>query len=631
MRTLVLDIETESLTPSHIWCICTRDVETGETEQFLNPTSVPEEKERFNASCQTYDRFVLHNGIGFDVPVLRKLLGTDIKDGQVLDTLVVSRLKDYGIAGGHSLKAWGERLRCWKGDFKDFSKLTQKMVDYCHQDVEVTYKLYQKLLPYIKDKTQAEALETEHRLQWLCEQMTDNGFLFREDEAEEILGSVLVKMETLEKGFQTDFPPELKMVHTLMYRTKADGTVWTSVKNAQKKYLINTVVKDGMLRRMECYDYVPFNPSSPQKRIDRLWEAGWKPTSKTKGALAYDREYNKDPVKVAKFSRYGWKCDETNLKTLPDTAPDGAHNLAEWLTLEGRRSSLVEWLGQLKPDGRVHGRFTHIGAWTGRMAHSKPNQANIPAAFHDTPRTAVEKVKAEYDGPMRGLWHVPEGSLLVGTDAEGIQLRILAHLMKSEEYIQAITTGRKEDETDIHNLNRKALGLNHITRDDAKTFIYAFLLGAGNAKVAEILDCSTNMAAQAVDNFTKSISGLHHLKTKLVPAIAKAGWFTGLDGRRVPVPSQHKTLAGMLQNGESVIMKHAALQWTAQADRMRLDYKLVTWPHDEWQTEVKGDLETAEELGAIQRQSIVDTGEKLCIMCPLAGSTDIGLDWNQTH
>ena len=329
------------------------------------------------------------------------------------------------------------------------------------------------------------------------------------------------------------------------------------------------------------------------------------------------------------YQRYGWKCNEVNLSTVPDTAPSGAHNLAEWMTLEGRRSSLVEWLGHCGDDHRIHGRFTHIGAWTGRMAHSSPNQANIPASFHGESKTAVEAVKANYDGRMRALWCVPDGHWLVGTDAEGIQLRILAHLMKSEEYVHAIVSGKKEDETDINNVNRRALGMSHVTRDMAKTFIYAFLLGAGNAKVGEILKVNSTEAAQAVENFMQSIPGLADLKKRVIPSVAKAGWFTGLDGRRVPVPSEHKTLAGMLQNGEATVMKHAALDWTAKAKGIK--FKLVTWPHDEWQTEVEGDKETAEKLGAIQRQSIVDTGIKLRIMCPLAGSTDIGTNWNETH
>lgn len=332
-----------------------------------------------------------------------------------------------------------------------------------------------------------------------------------------------------------------------------------------------------------------------------------------------------------KFAKYGWMCNETNLSTLPEDSPEGARNLAEWLTLEGRRSSLVEWLGHVRDDGRIHGRFTHIGAWTGRLSHSAPNQANIPAAFSGKVKSAVDAVKEKYDGKMRGLWGVEDGNWLVGTDAEGIQLRILAHLMKSEEYVHAIVSGKKEDETDIHNLNRKALGMSHVTRDMAKTFIYAFLLGAGNDKVGQILKVSSREAAQAVENFMNSINGLSRLKKQVIPHIASRGWFRGLDGRKVKVPSEHKTLAGLLQSGESVVMKHAAIAWVNSAKAAGIKFKLVTWPHDEWQTEVYGDRDVAERLGQIQRQSIVDTGVKLSIMCPLAGSTDIGRDWFETH
>tara|TARA_R110000868_G_scaffold246225_2_gene502848 strand:- start:123 stop:1163 length:1041 start_codon:yes stop_codon:yes gene_type:complete len=336
-------------------------------------------------------------------------------------------------------------------------------------------------------------------------------------------------------------------------------------------------------------------------------------------------------VRGEKFARYGWTLSENNLSTLPQDAPKGASNLSEWLTLEGRRSSLTEWLGHVREDGRIHGRFTHIGAWTGRMAHSAPNQANVPAAFHGEPKTAVERVKSKYDAQFRTLWGVEQGNFLVGTDAEGIQLRVLAHLMKSDEYIHAITRGKKEDGTDIHNLNRKALGMSHVTRDMAKTFIYAFLLGAGLDKVGQILGVGKGEAGQAVDNFLHSIEGLAELKNSVIPYVAQRGWFKGLDGRRVPVPNEHKTLAGMLQNGEAVVMKHAAISWTTKARVLGYNFKLVTWPHDEWQTEVCGTYATAEELGKLQRQSIVDTGEKFGMLCPLAGSTEIGANWNETH
>jgi DNA polymerase-1 len=203
--------------------------------------------------------------------------------------------------------------------------------------------------------------------------------------------------------------------------------------------------------------------------------------------------------------------------------------------------------------------------------------------------------------------------------------------MESQPYVDAIIYGKKEDETDIHNLNKKALGLSHITRDDAKTFIYAFLLGAGNGKIAQILRCSPQQAAQAVNTFMESIEGLSKLKRNVIPKIAERGYFRGYDGRKVPVPSEHHTLAGMLQNGESTIMKYAALRWTSEANRLGFNYRLCTWPHDEWQTAIKGTQEEAEHLGLIQRQAIEWAGTELGLLCPLAGSTDIGRNWLDTH
>lgn len=332
-----------------------------------------------------------------------------------------------------------------------------------------------------------------------------------------------------------------------------------------------------------------------------------------------------------KFAKFGWTLSEANLNTLPDTAPVGGKRLAEWLTLEGRRSSLVEWLGHCGNDSRIHGSFTHVGAWTGRMAHRNPNQANIPAQFHGEARTDVEKVKDRYDGQMRELWCVPKGCYLVGTDAEGIQLRVLAHLMKSEEYVHAIVSGRKEDETDIHNLNRKALGMSHVTRDMAKTFIYAWLLGAGVAKTAQILKVNQRQATEARENFVRSIDGLAQLKNKLIPTVGEQGYFTGYDGRKVKVPSTHKALAGMLQSAESILMKHTLLRWTSEARKLNINFKLVGFIHDEYQTEVIGTEEEAKELGKIQADCMLEVGQELGFKIPTPGSYDIGRNWLDTH
>lgn len=365
------------------------------------------------------------------------------------------------------------------------------------------------------------------------------------------------------------------------------------------------------------------------------------------------------------YERYGWQCSEKNLATLPEDAPQAAKDLAKWLTLEGRRSSLEEWLGCFSEDtGRIHGSFWAIGAWTHRMAHSNPNSANIPAPYNhpyekiddsgffyvnhdgvefgpmpydkalrctDGVVSPVEQVKAKYDAAMRGCFTVPEGSYLVGCDAAGIQLRILAHLMKSKRYVEAIVNGRKEDETDIHNLNRKALGKSCRNRDVAKTFIYAWLLGAGVAKIAQILNCSMADAKKAIDNFLTALPELKRIKEVMIPRDAARGYFIGIDGRKVPQTSQHLMLAGYLQNMESIIMKKAALKWTEQAVSEGIKFKLVNYVHDEYQVEVNSGYDDAVRLGELMVQSFKDVGEELDLFCPLDGEYRIGSNWTQTH
>ncbi len=580
--------------------------------------------------------------------MINKLLQPRLIDPKkIVDTLLISRLVNYdietpkGAKFPHSLQAWGIRLNKHKGDFHEFDKFSIEMVDYWYQDIEVTESLYDHFNDTIWSPDWRKSLRIEHDVQIELVRTQHYGFFFDKPKAEFLLNSVKTKMNTLEEQFQVDFPPKLTEVNRIKYRLKKDGGEMATVTKAKQKYAMTTVEDDDLV----CFDWIEFKPGSAKDRIDVLWDAGWKPVDKTKTAINFSRKKIGDPYgksvaamdedfynqKKKDLDRYGFTVSEANLGTLPETAPAGGKRLAEWLTLEGRRSSLVEWLGHCGDDSRIHGSFTHVGAWTGRMAHRNPNQANIPAQFHGTAKTAVEKVKDRYDGQMRELWCVPKGCYLVGTDAEGIQLRVLAHLMKSEEYVHAIVSGKKEDETDIHNVNKKALAVPNGTRDMAKTFIYAWLLGAGVAKTGQILKVNMKEAQEARTRFEMSIDGLYNLKNQLVPYIAEQGYFTGYDGRKVPVPNAHKTLAGILQNGEACLMKHSLLKWHNKARQEGINFKMVGFIHDEYQVEVIGTEEEAKRLGQIQADCMLETGQELGFKIPTPGSYDIGKNWAETH
>lgn len=630
MKTLILDLETDDLNYSRVWCVGILEAETGVYSVYKHPDKLHFERDRLAQDLYAADVVVMHNGLGFDMWVLQDLCGITIPVDKVFDTMVVSRLVDYRGLPNHKLETWGEHLGYPKLQFSDFSSgLSETMLTYMEQDVRLTYAVYKRLRSMINSRGGLDqwrsSLRLERSIEYHLVMMSRDGFYFDVTKATALLHTLSKLCEKLESGFQDDFPPQLQHVNTLKYRVTKGGTEFSTVTKARDKYPKVEVQGDELL----CYDYIPFNPRSSKDRIEVLNSAGWQPTDKTDGYKKWERDRQRDESKREHWEQYGWKVNETNLATLPDTAPEGAKKLAEWLTLEGRRADLEEWLACVDPkDNRIHGGFSGMGAWTHRLAHYKPNQANIAAPYHGPTDTPVSRIKAEYDGQLRALWCVPPGSVMVGTDAEGIQLRLLAHFMKSETYRDAILSGSKENGTDIHNLNRRALLLDHITRDMAKTFIYAFLLGAGLGQVASILKCNQREAKQAVDNFYLSIDGLHQLKFETIPNMWRKGFFTGLDGRRIKPPSQHHMLAGMLQAGEAVVMKTAFLRWRETCKD--IPHKLLTWPHDEWQVECFS-KEDAIELGKRQCDAIEWAGQELNLFCPMSGETRIGFNWAETH
>ena len=451
MKLVVSDIETNGLHDCDtIWLhggieydVVDGKLIRGETRHF-EPFRNNQQKQAAIAWSHSVDLWVGHNFLSFDAPTLNRLLSPNlIPLGRVVDTLIVSRLLCYdrvvprGCKSGHSLEAHGVRLKMPKGDFHDFENYSQEMVDYWKQDLEITARLLEDWWKYINDPNWKKSMRAEHDLQVNLDEQTARGFLFDRPQAADLLSSVEADMAQLEAEIQEDYPPQLQQVNELNYKINKDGTEGVHVQNAKTKYAMTKVEGDKFV----CYDYVAFNPGSPKDRIDKLWEAKWKPFDKTKthqnflrtkpgmdwGAVKrMTQEFYDD--KKAHFEVYGWTCSEDNLETLPESAPPAARKLAKWLTLEGRRSSLVEWIGQIKEDGRIHGRVWHIGAWTGRCSHSDPNTANISAVWPSKKpvKTAVDEVKYRYDTAMRSCWRVEEDDWLVGVDAEGIQLRILA-------------------------------------------------------------------------------------------------------------------------------------------------------------------------------------------------------------
>lgn len=623
---VICDIETDALdNPKNIWVIVCRDLNSGEVSVFDLPQTNPEP---FRAFARGVTKWYGHNFLQFDCIHLRVLLGVDIPWTNVVDTLVVSRLLNYSIEGGHSLEAWGGRLGYPKSKFDDFSKWSPALRNRCIEDTLINKGLVDAFRPYLESPQWQRPLDIEHFTQSLGQVLHDNGFHFNYKQAAIYKKEIEETLRGFLSNLQKAFPPRAQLVREVTPIMTKGNTLnlkdfrWLKDPNSSEPIDLTSFVAEATFSLIQ---WEPFNPSSNKQVIDRMWESGWKPIEKTKGHLTCLKEKNWE--RLPHYLRYGWKISEENLATLPDTAPEASRKLAEWLLLKNRESTLTQWFDAYNPaTERIHGNFQGIGGWSHRMAHNSPNMANCPSPNrrNGTP--------SPYGAKFRELWTVPPGKRLIGCDAQGIQLRVFAHYTNDPELIYTVTHGNSDNKDDIHYRNWRIIGDVCRTRDVAKTFTYAWLLGAGVRKIAEIFSCSVEEAVQVIERIYKEYPGYEYLRKEIIPRDARNGYFRGFDGRIVFCDSAHKMPAGYLQNGETVIMKLAAQIWTSELEMEKIKYKLVNFIHDEWQTEVDDDLDLCQYVSEVQANSIKLAGEQLGVRCPMAGSVKKpGFTWLDSH
>lgn len=658
-KIIVGDVETNGLEGyTEMHCAVFNDME-GNEYVFEQPTKRPKVAAELKELLAEYNTIAGHHFLSFDVGAIDHLLpGTLLPSHRILDTLVVSRLVNYSRRGGHSIEAWGETLGVKKEGkgITDWSTYTPLMLARCKSDVVINRRVLEGFMRFLKDPDWDQAIEIEHFVQAQAQRMHETGLPFSVEGAQRLRADLATALAPIDEALQEAFLPKEKLIREIYPVTTKAGTLhskdfrWASTFDyTYRKDQAKVILHDRIPARtpdlsdfdgsaFSLVELVPFNPGSPSQIVERLNEAGWKPTEKTKGHTEHiknrrkwkgsKREYDD---KLTDYKRVGWKVSEENLRTLPDSAPPAAHQLAQRLTIASRLSDLDEWLGLVRANGRLHGQFSGIGAWTQRMAHARPNTANIPTAKRSPKDTAFQAWVNDINDRMRALFLAPVYRRLVGTDADGIQMRIFAHLVGDERLIHALVSGSKEDKTDIHSVHQRALGDVCKSRDAAKTFIYAFLLGAGIAKVGEILECTLTEAKTAVDNFLNFYPGLKELKQSRIPRDAERGYFIGLDGRKVICDSEHLMLSGYLQNGEKVIMSYWLRDWDEKVRAEGIDYDLLNWVHDEIQSAVNDNDETIAKFQEIQLQSMIDVGEMLKMKCPLAATSSSGYTWKETH
>ena len=595
MTRIAFDLESNGFLDdvTTIHCICTKDLDSGKETAFG-----PFDIDKALAYLMKADELLGHNILAYDLPVIAKLHPHFNTTGiKITDTLVLSRLiradlrnDDHAagytleqlhkrLYGSHSLKAWGLRLGVLKGDYgetSDWSTWTKEMETYCQQDVRVTVALWKHLAP---ETWSQQSINLEHALAEICHRIGQAGWTFDKKKAGDLYAALAQERAALQTELDELFPP---------------WTIETPFVPKVNNSKLGYVKGEPFIKRKE----VRFNPNS-RKHIEFCLKQkyGWKPKDFTPSGDA--------------------KIDETVLNALP--YPE-AKKLAHSFLVQKRIGMLSEgnsaWMKLAKDDPQSprYGLLRHTinpnGTVTGRASHFGPNLAQVPAT------------RAPYGKECRELFTVPPGYSLVGSDLSGLELRCLAHFLNDGgAYAKEVIDG------DVHTANMAAAGL--ATRDQAKTFIYALLYGAGDTKIGSIVGGSAREGRKLRQQFLDGFPAFASLLRAVKGAVDTKGHLVGLDYRRLVIRSEHAALNTLLQSAGALICKKWVQLIDENLSASGIDAEVVAWVHDEVQVRTRKGYE--QDVGNRLKDCARKAGEAFNFTVPIDAEYGVGPDWSSTH
>lgn len=444
----------------------------------------------------------------------------------------------------------------------------------------------------------------ESHVQRIISQQQTTGVMFNDELARESILSLEATQDNIYVRVRPMLSLEVERFGTTHVSKpfKKDGSYSSQV---TKWFGDNPSFVGGMFNRVE---FVEPDLNSRVKLIKQLIRLGWIPST-------YTPRTDKGGGCNPKLTVEGSPCP--NLLKLTESGKD----LARWYVAKHRASQIRGWLKKLRPDGRLTASANTIGTPTFRFTHS--TVVNVPKA----------KKHVWFGELMRSLFIASDGWVMVGHDASGLELRMLAHYMNCLKFIEAVISGTEAEGTDAHTLNMIMAGLP--TRDDAKTFIYAFMYGAGDAKLGRIVGGTAADGKRLRATFLAANPALADL-IKGVREAGKRGFLVGLDGRRIYLRRDkngriqlHKALNTLLQTAGAIVMKYSMVWLDLEVAKAGLRVRKVIDMHDEAQAEVHPEDVTAYKLLACE--SIRWAGKYLNMNCPLDAEAKSGANWSLTH
>jgi len=606
---LVYDIETDGLQATKIHCIVAYNLDTNYIYKYADAEGYHGNIQDGVNLLSGAELLVGHNIIGFDNRVVDDLYNTNLNEQRVHDTWVMSQTLRYKRSHRHGLAGWGEHLGNSKIDFDAWEKFTPEMMKYCVQDVKVNVDIYNKLLEeyskvYNKNPKIKEGLQIEHDTAKFNAAVKTKGWNFDLVKAIETQKQMQERMKAVEDEVHPLLGTRIVFIdkEPKTPKYKKDGTYNANTCRILSEYLGHTVkpndthvMAPGTEFRRSREEQVTLGSMDLVK--EWLLNNGWKPDEYQKKKIGFE------------WVTTGPKLTTTSLQK---QGPIGTM-IDEYYTIRNREAVIRGWIESLRDD-RLHGNMWTIGTPTFRCRHEVI--VNLPA------------ITASWGKHLRELLIADDGYVIVGADSSGNQLRGLCHYVSNPDFTREVIYG------DQHQRNADALSC---SRPLAKNYLYAYLFGAGDAKLGQVLTGKANakVGKSSRISFARGIKGLEELRDKLSKTWKSTnysqgqGWFPALDGRPVFCPSEHQALNYLLQSAEGITCK-AAVSYAMQKikeEGLRAEPRLFY--HDEIAYQSHPD--DADRVGEILKESFKEAPKLFGVECMDGGDYVIGKDYSDVH
>ncbi len=325
----------------------------------------------------------------------------------------------------------------------------------------------------------------------------------------------------------------------------------------------------------------------------------------------------------AKKTKTGYSTNAEILEKLRSAHPI-IEDILDYRQLTKLKSTYTDGLLKVADEsGRVHTNFKQTGTATGRLSSTEPNLQNIP-------------IRTEIGRELRRFF-LPESRdhVIIDADYSQIELRLLAHVSKDRNMIDAFLRG-----TDIHTATAATVfgvapeAVSSEMRKKAKAVNFGILYGIGAFSLSEDIGVSRAEAQAFIDRYLASYPGIDQYLKDTIAEAYESGYVTTLFGRRRYIPElagnnkmqqkfgERVAMNSPIQGTAADIIKLAMVRVDQKLKEANIDARLILQVHDELL--IESHRSCAEQAKAILRDAME---QAVSYSVPLTVDIHIGNTW----